>query len=57
MTADDHDEDQDHVYPAIPAGHRTTAPQSAYTNRTVAIGFGVLAVGLLLTFGLALALV
>jgi hypothetical protein len=36
---------------------RTTAPQSDYTMRDVGVGVGVLAVGLVLTFGLALALV
>jgi hypothetical protein len=36
---------------------RSTAPQSDYTMRDVGVGFGALAVGLVLTFGLALALV
>ncbi len=36
---------------------RTTAPQSDYTMRDVGVGVGILAVGLVLTFGLALALV
>jgi hypothetical protein len=36
---------------------RSTAPQSDYTMRDVGVGFAVLAVGLVLTFGLSLALV
>ncbi|PSP91878.1 hypothetical protein BRC78_03800 [Halobacteriales archaeon QH_8_68_33] len=36
---------------------RSTAPQSDYTMRDVGVGFAVLAVGLVLTFGLALGLV
>jgi hypothetical protein len=48
--ADDHDH-----------GHeddegRTTAPQSAYTARQVAVGFVVALVGLALVFGVPLAL-
>lgn len=44
---------EDHIGPALPTGDRTTAPQSAFTMRQVGIGFAVLAVGLLLTVGLA----
>ncbi|MEF8852130.1 MAG: hypothetical protein V5A44_13450 [Haloarculaceae archaeon] len=36
---------------------RSTAPQSDYTMRDVGVGFAVFAVGLVLTFGLALGLV
>ena len=36
---------------------RSTAPQSDYTMRDVGVGIAVLAVGLVLTFGLSLALV
>lgn len=36
---------------------RSTAPQSEYTTRDVGVGFAVLAVGLVLTFGLALGFV
>ncbi|MFB6189852.1 MAG: hypothetical protein ABEI57_08200 [Halapricum sp.] len=36
---------------------RSTAPQSDFTMRQVAIGFVVLVVGLVVTFGLPLALV
>jgi len=36
---------------------RSTAPQSDYTMRDVGVGVAVLAVGLVLTFGLSLALV
>jgi hypothetical protein len=45
--------------PAVPAQSpplRSTAPQSPFTFSQVSTGFGVLAVGLLLTFGLALLL-
>jgi hypothetical protein len=35
---------------------RTTAPQSAYTNRDVAIGWVVALVGLVVTFGIPIAL-
>lgn len=35
---------------------RSTAPQSAFTQRQVGVGFGVLLVGLLVTFGLAVLL-
>lgn len=35
---------------------RTTAPQSEYTSRDVAIGAVIALVGLLLTFGIPLAL-
>jgi hypothetical protein len=36
---------------------RSTAPQSDYTFRDVAVGFAVLLVGVVVTFGLPLALV
>jgi hypothetical protein len=36
---------------------RSTAPQSAYTSRDVAVGFAVLVVGAAITVGLPLALV
>ena len=36
---------------------RSTAPQSDNTMRDVGVGFGVFAVGLVLTFGLAFGLV
>jgi len=51
---EDHD-DHDHH----PHGHgdgRSTAPQSEYTSRDVAVGAVVAAVGLLVTFGLPLLL-
>lgn len=35
---------------------RTTAPQSPYTTRDVAVGLAVLAVGLVITFAVPLAL-
>jgi hypothetical protein len=36
---------------------RSTAPQSDYTMRDVGVGFAVLAVGLVVTFGVTFALV
>jgi hypothetical protein len=44
-----HDDGHDH-------GGRSTAPQSAYTLREVGIGLAVTAVGLVVTFGVPLAL-
>lgn len=38
------------------ATERSTAPQSPYSTRDVAIGFVVLAVGLLITFAIPLVL-
>jgi len=35
---------------------RSTAPQSDYTIREVGIGIGIMAVGVVITFGLPLAL-
>lgn len=67
--ADDHD-DLEHGVESRPAYDPTakdlpsrepplrgTAPQSEYTSRDVGVGFAVLAVGLALTFGLALGVV
>lgn len=58
-----HDEearpDYDPENPQLPSREpplRTTAPQSAFTFGQVTTGFAVLAVGLALTFGLALVL-
>jgi hypothetical protein len=62
--ADDHGHedrpDYDPQDKELPAGEpplRSTAPQSAYTNRDVVVGFVVLLVGLAVTFGLPLAMV
>lgn len=53
----EHDEvGQPEVAPDLPETDRETAPQSEYTTRHVGIGIGVLLVGLVLTYGLALAL-
>lgn len=52
----EHHEEEPTVSPALPSGDRTTAPQSDYTARHVAVGAVVLVVGLVATFGLALAL-
>jgi hypothetical protein len=55
--SDDHDDSHGHG-----ADHdkgqreRTTAPQQAYDTGQVGVGIAVLVVGLLLTFGVALAL-
>jgi hypothetical protein len=38
------------------ANQRSTAPQSAFTNRQVGIGFAVLVVGLVIAFAIPLAL-
>lgn len=54
--AEDHEEEEEpDVQPDLPKNVRTTAPQSDYTTRQVGIGLAVLVVGLVLTFGLALA--
>jgi len=67
---DDHDHGGDHGHedrpdydPAnkdLPSGEpplRSTAPQSDFTGRDVGVGLAVLAVGLVLVFGLSLGLV
>jgi hypothetical protein len=61
--ADDHHEedrpdyDPEHVeLPAREPPLRSTAPQSDFTMSHVSTGLGVLLVGLVLTFGIALAL-
>jgi hypothetical protein len=54
--ADDHDSEEPDVAPEIPSGDRSTAPQSDYDVQQVLRGVGVLLVGLVLTFGLALVL-
>lgn len=54
--AEHHDVEEPDVQPEYPKAERYTAPQSAYTMGHVVIGIAVLVVGLLLTFGLALAL-
>jgi hypothetical protein len=50
--SDDHDDSHDSEY----ATERTTAPQSDYTNREVAVGAVVAAVGIGITFGVPLLL-
>jgi hypothetical protein len=47
--AEDHDDHEHH--PHDPTGERSTAPQSDYTARDVAVGAAVAAVGLAVTFG------
>lgn len=54
--ADHHEAEDPDVQPTIPSGDRSTAPQSEYALRDVGVGVGVLAVGLALTFGPALAI-
>ena len=49
-------DDHGHEGPEPEGIERTTAPQQPFGNREVGIGFAVLAVGLVLTFGIALAL-
>ncbi|MDZ7746084.1 MAG: hypothetical protein U5K28_06055 [Halobacteriales archaeon] len=49
--SDDHDSHESEY-----ATERTTAPQSDYTNREVAAGAIVAAVGILITFGVPLLL-
>lgn len=63
MTDDDHENEESGEYdprsPTPPAREpplRTTAPQGRFTNAQVGIGFVVLIVGLVLVFGLPLAL-
>ena len=62
MTDDHHDEERPAYDPASPAPPdrepplRSTAPQSEYTMGQVGFGFVVLLIGLLITFGLPLAL-
>jgi len=50
MSDDRDDHESEH------ATERTTAPQSPYTNRAVAVGAAVAAVGVLVTFGIPLLL-
>lgn len=45
-----------HEHPEPEGIERTTSPQQPFGTRDVGIGFLVLAVGLVLTFGLALGL-
>ena len=52
--ADDHDDHEHH--PHGPDDGRTTAPQSEYSMRDVALGAAVAAVGLAVTFGVPLLL-
>jgi hypothetical protein len=47
--------DHDH-HPHGPSDERTTAPQSEYTGRDIAIGAAIALVGLAVTFGIPLAL-
>ena len=55
--ADDHDDHDDHEHhPHGPDDGRTTAPQSEYTMRDIALGAAVAAVGLAVTFGVPLLL-
>jgi hypothetical protein len=54
--AEDHDTEEPDVTPEIPSGDRSTAPQSDYDTGQVLRGFGVLVVGLVLTFGIAVVL-
>jgi hypothetical protein len=49
-------DDHGHDHPESEGIVRTTAPQQPFDTRGVGIGFLVLAVGLVLTFGLALGL-
>lgn len=48
--------DADHGHEDDHESGRTTAPQSAYTGRDVAVGWVVALVGLLVTFGIPIAL-
>lgn len=63
MSDDHHDEDRpdyDPQNPELPSREpplRSTSPQSEFTMGQVTTGFAVLAVGLALTFALALVLV
>lgn len=61
MTAADHDHDHgdhdaEHDHESAYATDRETAPQSAYTNRDVAVGFAVALVGMAVVFGVPLLL-
>jgi len=59
MTEETHDGEYDPDQPAPPARApplRSTAPQSPFTTGQVAVGFAVLFVGLVVVFGLPLAL-
>ena len=47
--AEDHDDHEHHPHDST--GERSTAPQSDYTARDVAVGAAVAAVGLAVTFG------
>jgi hypothetical protein len=53
----EHHSEEPEVGPDLPARDRSTAPQSEYSGREVAVGIVVLAVGLALTFGLGLLVV
>jgi hypothetical protein len=62
--ADDHGDDSHPAYdpsdkdlPSREPPLRSTAPQSDYTVRDVAVGFAVLLVGAVVTFGLSLGFV
>ena len=52
--ADDHDDHEHHPHGSD--DERTTAPQSEYSMRDVALGAAVAAVGLAVTFGVPLLL-
>jgi hypothetical protein len=54
--ADHHEVEEPDVAPELPPNDRSTAPQSEYELAQVLRGLAVLAVGLVLTFGLALVL-
>jgi len=59
MTEGERDAEYDPDKPAPPAREpplRSTAPQSPYTTGQVTVGFAVLFVGLVVVFGLPLAL-
>jgi hypothetical protein len=51
--ADDHHAERPEFAPELPSRDRETAPQSPYELHEVGIGFAVLAVGLLASYGLA----
>lgn len=56
MTETDESDDTSNERAGEYATERSTAPQSPYSTRDVAIGFVVLAVGLLITFAIPLVL-
>lgn len=59
MTEEERDAEYDPADPTPPARGpplRSTAPQSPYTAGQVAVGFAILLVGLVVVFGLPLAL-